>query len=85
VGDRRPGRRAGTALEQAEELATRLASGPTAAYTESKALLAATWGHTLEETMRAEAEAQLRAGSTDDHQLAVKAFVAKERPVFSGH
>lgn len=74
----------GGALEQATELGSRLAAGPTAAYAESKALLAATWDHSLDETMQVEAEAQLRAGSTEDHQLAVKAFLAKERPVFSG-
>lgn len=75
----------GEARTVAEELAGRLAAGPTAAYAESKRLLAETWSRGLEETMRAEAEAQLRAGSSDDHRQAVTSFLAKEKPVFSGH
>lgn len=74
----------GEARSVAEEMAGRLATGPTAAYAESKRLLAATWSRGLEETMRAEADAQMRAGSTDDHQQAVTSFLAKEKPVFSG-
>lgn len=72
----------GTALEQAQALATRLAHGPTAAYAESKRLLAGAAG--LEQTLHEEAAAQARLGASHDHPAAVAAFLAKQRPVFTG-
>jgi len=74
----------GEALTDATTLASRLAAGPTAAYAESKALLNASWSRGLAETMAAEGDAQIRLGATEDHVGAVKAFLAKEKPVFAG-
>jgi 2-(1,2-epoxy-1,2-dihydrophenyl)acetyl-CoA isomerase len=74
----------GHALDDATALAKRLASGPTAAYAESKRLLADSGARTLDETLDAEAAAQARAGATADHVGAVEAFLAKRRPTFSG-
>lgn len=74
----------GEALTEATRIAARLAAGPTSAYAESKRLLADTWTRDLAATLASEDEAQRRAGATEDHALAVKAFLAKERPVFSG-
>ena len=65
-------------------LAARLAAGPTAAYAESKRLLAGAFRRSLGETLAAEAEAQLRCGATEDHRNAVEAFISKARPTFAG-
>ena len=66
------------------ELAALLAAGPTAAYAESKRLIARAWDRDLEETLAAEGRAQARLGLTADHAGAVEAFLAKRRPVFEG-
>lgn len=72
-------------LEEATALARRLAAGPTAAYAESKRLLAdAAAGRPLAETLAAEAAAQVRLGATSDHAGAVASFLAKQRPTFEG-
>lgn len=68
----------------AAELADRLAAGPTRAYAEIKAALAAGWGTPLEGVLAGEGAAQGRLGMTDDHQGAVRAFLAKQRPTFIG-
>lgn len=75
---------AGEVLDAATALATRLAGGPTTAYAESKLLLADTWTRTLDATLDAEADAQLRLGATADHGNAVRAFLAKQKPTFTG-
>lgn len=75
----------GDAIKTADALAARLAAGPTAAYAESKRLLAETWGRSLADTLAAEGRAQARLGLTDDHAGAVRAFLAKQQPTFSGH
>ncbi|GAA2213444.1 enoyl-CoA hydratase-related protein [Nonomuraea monospora] len=66
-------------------LAARLASGPTAAYAESKRLIGEAWGRDLGATLVAEARAQGRLGLTKDHAGAVAAFLAKRKPTFEGH
>lgn len=76
---------AGEALTTADALATKLAAGPTAAFAESKRLLAETWDRSLADTLAAEGRAQARLGLTDDHAGAVRAFLAKQQPTFSGH
>jgi len=75
----------GEALKTADAIATQLAAGPTAAYAESKRLLADTWDRTLADTLVAEGRAQARLGLTDEHAGAVRAFLAKQQPTFSGH
>ncbi|WP_408899678.1 enoyl-CoA hydratase/isomerase family protein (plasmid) [Nocardioides sp. R1-1] len=74
----------GVSLLAATRLAERLAAGPTAAYAESKRLLAESWTRSLEETLAAESAGQTRAGSTHDHAGAVQAFLSKDGPVFVG-
>lgn len=66
----------------AQETAARLAAGPTRAYAEAKAALAAAFP--LTEALAAEGAAQARLGHTEDHANAVKAFLAKEKPEFTG-
>lgn len=72
-------------LPAAQELATRLAAGPTAAYAAIKESLAFAASATLTESLAKEAELQSRAGATADHRTATAAFVAKQQPVFVGH
>lgn len=74
----------GQALDTAVALASKLAAGPTRAYAESKRLLAESHLHSLQDNLTAEALAQNRAGATADHRAAVTAFLAKEKPVFTG-
>ena len=70
--------------EQATVVARQLAQGPTAAYAAIKESLAFGAGHSLAETLEKEAELQVRAGASRDHQAAVEAFVKKEKPHFLG-
>lgn len=70
--------------ETAAALADRLAAGPTRAYAESKRLLDLAGTAPLAEVLAAEGEAQARLGDTDDHRGAVAAFLAREKPTFTG-
>jgi 2-(1,2-epoxy-1,2-dihydrophenyl)acetyl-CoA isomerase len=71
-------------LTAALELATRLAAGPTAAYACVKESVAAAATSSLVEALAKEDELQTRAGATADHAAAVRAFMAKQKPVFEG-
>jgi 2-(1,2-epoxy-1,2-dihydrophenyl)acetyl-CoA isomerase len=68
----------------AQELAARLASGPTAAYAAIKASITFAATATLEQTLAKEAELQTAMGATDDHRRATAAFLAKQKPIFTG-
>ena len=71
-------------LGAALELARRLAAGPTAAYTEIKRALAFGAVSPLDAVLANEGAGQSRLGLTRDHQGAVAAFLAKQRPSFEG-
>jgi 2-(1,2-epoxy-1,2-dihydrophenyl)acetyl-CoA isomerase len=71
-------------LPAAQELAARLAAGPTAAYAAIKESLAFAADSTLAQALGKEAELQARCGATEDHRNATAAFVAKQKPVFTG-
>ena len=71
-------------LSTVDDLARRLASGPTAAYAAVKEALAFSSTHNLEESLANEGGLMARTGGTDDHQSAVVSFLAKETPVFNG-
>lgn len=71
-------------LPAAQELAARLAAGPTAAYAAIKASIAYAATATLPEALAKEAELQRAMGGTADHRNATAAFVAKQKPVFTG-
>ncbi len=68
----------------AREIAQRLASGPTTAYAAIKESLAFGATHSLPQTLAKERELQGRAGRSQDHGIAVEAFIAKEKPHFTG-
>ncbi|MFJ6568333.1 enoyl-CoA hydratase/isomerase family protein [Streptomyces sp. NPDC091292] len=70
---------------EALKVARALASGPTVAYASLKASLAYGLSHSLAETLEKEDELQTRAGASDDHVIAVEAFLAKEQPKYVGH
>jgi 2-(1,2-epoxy-1,2-dihydrophenyl)acetyl-CoA isomerase len=72
-------------LPEAQALAERLASGPTAAYRAVKTVLATAATDSLEDTLALEARLQTELGRTVDHAEAVEAFLAKRPPVFTGH
>ena len=71
-------------LPVAQELAARLAAGPTVAYGAIKRELSIGDAGTLSDALAAEAQAQAICGRTTDHRNAVTSFVAKQRPVFEG-
>jgi 2-(1,2-epoxy-1,2-dihydrophenyl)acetyl-CoA isomerase len=71
-------------LPAAQELAARLAAGPTVAYGAIKRELSIGDAGTLSDALAAEAQAQSICGGTADHKNAVEAFVAKRKPVFEG-
>lgn len=74
----------GAVLGAAQELARRLADGPTFAHGVTKKLLLQEWSMSVEEAIEAEAEAQAICMQTKDFRRAYEAFVAKQKPVFQG-
>ncbi|MFN2518556.1 MAG: enoyl-CoA hydratase-related protein [Jatrophihabitantaceae bacterium] len=75
----------GHVLPAAQELAARLAAGPTAAYAAIKESIAYAAHSTLANSLAKEAELQSAMGATADHRTATAAFVAKRQPEFTGH
>ncbi|MFD9940791.1 enoyl-CoA hydratase-related protein [Nonomuraea sp. NPDC059023] len=71
-------------LKTAQELAVRLAHGPTKAYAATKRALAYAATHTLTESLELEAALQDECAATDDHFDATRSFLVKERPTFYG-
>ncbi len=71
-------------LEEAQELARRLATGPTFAHGMTKTMLDHEWDMSLPAAIEAEAQAQAICMQTKDFERAYLAFLAKERPVFAG-
>lgn len=69
---------------RAQEVAARLAAGPTVAYRKIKHALAAATHSTFAEALEVENVAQSELGVTADHREAVEAFVAKRKPKFTG-
>ncbi|TVL93988.1 enoyl-CoA hydratase/isomerase family protein [Streptomyces sp. SAJ15] len=69
---------------EARAVARRLAEGPTGAYAAIKESLAYSAAHGLLDSLAKEDELQGRAGASEDHRIAVEAFVKKETPRFLG-
>lgn len=70
--------------DEAEALATRLAAGPTAAYTEMRRLVREAPARSLAQALAAEAEAMERLGATADAPEGVSAFRERREPRFEG-
>jgi enoyl-CoA hydratase/carnithine racemase len=71
-------------LSEAVAMATALTRGPTFANGLTKTMLHQEWGMTIEQAIEAEAQAQALCMLTQDFHAAYHAFVAKEKPVFTG-
>ncbi|WP_329413326.1 enoyl-CoA hydratase-related protein [Streptomyces sp. NBC_00704] len=69
---------------EAEKVARALAAGPTVAYAAIKEAVAYGSAHSLSETLDKEDALQTRAGASEDHAIAVRAFVQKETPKYLG-
>lgn len=69
---------------EALAVATRIAQGPTRAFGSIKRLFAQSYGSSLADQFDAEATAIGAALRTQDAQGAVRAFVNREKPVFTG-
>ncbi|GAA1427754.1 enoyl-CoA hydratase-related protein [Microlunatus lacustris] len=65
-------------------LAVRLAAGPTLAFAAMRRAVAGAAGQPLAAALEIEAEGMRRTGASADHRAAVEAFLAKQRPTFSG-
>jgi 2-(1,2-epoxy-1,2-dihydrophenyl)acetyl-CoA isomerase len=66
------------------EVARTLAAGPTLAYGAVRRAMAFSAGHGLLDSLQHEDELMTRTGTSEDHRAAVSAFLAKEKPRFSG-
>ncbi len=71
-------------VETAEQLAQRLASGPTTALAMTKRLLATSWQNTLPDQLNLERDYQRAMSETNDFREGVTAFVEKRKPEFKG-
>ena len=71
-------------LGEAMTTAAALTRGPTFANGLTKTMLHQEWGMTIEQAIEAEAQAQALCMLTQDFRAAYHAFVAKEKPLFTG-
>ena len=71
-------------MNQADEWAQRLRTGPTFANAMTKNQLNTEWDMSLHTAIEAEAQAQAICMQTKDFERAYNAFIAKEKPVFEG-
>ena len=70
-------------LAGAQELAARLAAGPTLAYAAIKESIRYAATSSLADALAKEDEMQTAMGATEDHRNATAAFVAKQKPTFT--
>ncbi len=70
--------------EEAWQMASILANGPTVAYGRLKRLLFHSWNNPLESQLEMERRAIMSSSMTDDFKEGVEAFMAKRQPRFSG-
>lgn len=71
-------------LIAAQELAARLATGPTMAYAAIKDAIHFAASHSLQDALEHEAVLQAEAADTLDHASAVAAFARREQPTYIG-
>lgn len=75
---------ADTLLVRAEEIARRLADGPTRAFGEMRRLMLGVGDHPLETQLELEAQALARIASSSDAREGLTAFAEKRKPKFRG-
>lgn len=71
-------------MSDAMDIAKRLASGPTKSYALIKQAIRASDTNSFYEQLEVEMNCQRAAGYTEDHAEGVRAFIAKQPPVFKG-
>lgn len=71
-------------LAAAQQMATRIASGPTFANGITKMQLHQEWNMSVDQAIEAEAQSQAICMQTEDFRRAYNAFVNKQSPVFEG-
>lgn len=71
-------------MSTVQEMAQRLAQGPTAAYSQTKQLISRSFANDLASHLKDEALSVGNCAATHDHAEAVKAFLAKRPPQFKG-
>ena len=71
-------------LEEAKQLAAKLAAGPTASIGRIKRMLNASFSNNLDEQLALEHECQIESGKTDDFREGLAAFFEKRPPNFTG-
>ncbi len=71
--------------ERVQDFATQLAHGPTMAYASIRHSVSFSATHSLADSLAFEGEMMRKTGSSLDHQAAVDAFLAKQRPFFTGN
>jgi 2-(1,2-epoxy-1,2-dihydrophenyl)acetyl-CoA isomerase len=67
-----------------QEFATDLAQGPTLAFASMRRVVSFSANHSLAESIELEGEMMRLTGASADHRVAVDAFLAKEKPGFTG-
>jgi enoyl-CoA hydratase/carnithine racemase len=72
-------------LEEALDLAAKLAAGPSFAHMMTKTMLNQEWDMSIEAAIEAEAQAQAICMQTEDFRRAYRAFVEKRPPEFEGN
>jgi 2-(1,2-epoxy-1,2-dihydrophenyl)acetyl-CoA isomerase len=75
---------AGEFAATVEESARRLAAGPTLSYGAIRRSVAYAASHGLEDSLAFESQMMAATGASQDHRDAVAAFVAKQKPSFTG-
>lgn len=73
-----------TLLSDAQEMASTLAHGPTAAHAMTKRCLHEEWSMPIDEALDFEAKMQAECMTTNDFERAYEAFIAKKTPEFKG-
>ena len=71
-------------LQEAQEMAAKLATGPNFAHMMTKTQLDEEWAMSLDAAIEAEAQAQAICMQTRDFERAYQAFISKEKPTFEG-